>query len=548
MSRLIGITPLESYVRDYLKSTAKGKTANANLLLKAAEYINQKIATNCCNPENPIVDLHSGKDNTFVHTVWTILTGMSRKNHIQSLTRAYNNILNFVNSPCCIDPDAVAFITAAGLTDPTQIAAIFALVASLKGQGLWNLIDAIYPLIGGTASSSKFNLKDPRDLDAAYRLTFTGGVTFNANGITFDGGTGYADTHFIPASNLTLNNQSLGGYIRVASTAGVEFGAAAYTYFWPTNLGAALNDNGNALTLPVYKGMVTLDRSTSSTYGLYINGFLGTTITAPSLTNVAYSIYLGALNNSGPASIFSNPNYAFFYIGQSLGGAAQLALNNIIYTYQVALGRAIPPLLYPSAYFFGDSITVGVGASPSTDRWTTLLCLNKGLSEFNLGIGGTTLLSATPVVVGNMYDRASTDIPTKGLNDKYLFISYGVNDAGYNYPTYTPSLFATQLQTILTICFSRGWSPINIIVNTGYYVNNPWSLYVPPSPIPGDLTRYNSFISAAQSVAIANGTQFIDPYAYMAANGGNSLLNLDGLHPNNSGCAAIATYIESVIV
>jgi hypothetical protein len=152
MSRLIGITPLESYVRDYLKSTAKGKTANANLLLKAAEYINQKIATNCCNPENPIVDLHSGKDNTFVHTVWTILTGMSRKNHIQSLTRAYNNILNFVNSPCCIDPDAVAFITAAGLTDPTQIAAIFALVASLKGQGLWNLIDAIYPLIGGTAT------------------------------------------------------------------------------------------------------------------------------------------------------------------------------------------------------------------------------------------------------------------------------------------------------------------------------------------------------------------------------------------------------------
>jgi hypothetical protein len=36
--------------------------------------------------------------------------------------------------------------------------------------GIWRKTHAIYPLLGGTASAHKFNLKDPRDLNAAYRL------------------------------------------------------------------------------------------------------------------------------------------------------------------------------------------------------------------------------------------------------------------------------------------------------------------------------------------------------------------------------------------
>ena len=70
------------------------------------------------------------------------------------------------------DTDAQAFITAAGITDTTQQSAINSLVTNLKGYGIWSKMKAIYPMVGGTANAHKFNLKDSRDLDAAFRLGF----------------------------------------------------------------------------------------------------------------------------------------------------------------------------------------------------------------------------------------------------------------------------------------------------------------------------------------------------------------------------------------
>ncbi len=56
------------------------------------------------------------------------------------------------------DPDANAFISAAGLTDVTQKQAIDQLVIGLKLYSLWTKIYAGYPLVGGSASAHKFNL------------------------------------------------------------------------------------------------------------------------------------------------------------------------------------------------------------------------------------------------------------------------------------------------------------------------------------------------------------------------------------------------------
>ena len=69
-----------------------------------------------------------------------------------------------------VDADAQAFITAAGITDSTQQSAIDTLVKQLKGYGIWSKMKAVYPFVGGTATTHKYNLKDPRDLNAAFRL------------------------------------------------------------------------------------------------------------------------------------------------------------------------------------------------------------------------------------------------------------------------------------------------------------------------------------------------------------------------------------------
>jgi hypothetical protein len=107
------------------------------------------------------------------------------------------------------DPDAQAFITAAAITDVTQQGAINTLVLALKGYSIWTKFKAIYPIVGGTASQHKYNLKDPRDLDAAFRLVFNGGWTHSSTGAQPNGVNGYADTKFTPSAVQLLNSNGL---------------------------------------------------------------------------------------------------------------------------------------------------------------------------------------------------------------------------------------------------------------------------------------------------------------------------------------------------
>jgi hypothetical protein len=110
--------------------------------------------------------------------------------------RPYVNVVTQVVN--AVDADATAFITAAGITNLTQASAINTLVNDLKTYGLWTKMKALYPFVGGTATSHKFNLKDPRDLDAAFRLVFTGGWTHTSTGAKPNGTTGYANTYLNP--------------------------------------------------------------------------------------------------------------------------------------------------------------------------------------------------------------------------------------------------------------------------------------------------------------------------------------------------------------
>lgn len=123
--------------------------------------------------------------------------------------------------------DAAAFLVAAGISDTTISNAITQLVADLKTAGIWSKMYAIYPFVGGSAAAHKFNLKDPRDLDAAYRLTFNGSFTHNSNGIT-PGGTSsdYADTHINGSTVLSKTDMHYSFYSRTNVDAlACDFGA-----------------------------------------------------------------------------------------------------------------------------------------------------------------------------------------------------------------------------------------------------------------------------------------------------------------------------------
>jgi hypothetical protein len=98
------------------------------------------------------------------------------------------------------DADALAFISAAAITDATQKRAIETLVVDLKGYGIWTKMKALYPFVGGTAASHKWNLKNPLDTDAAFRLTFFGGITHSSTGIKGNGTNSYYQTFLTPST------------------------------------------------------------------------------------------------------------------------------------------------------------------------------------------------------------------------------------------------------------------------------------------------------------------------------------------------------------
>ena len=247
-----------------------------------------------------------------------------------------------------VDADAQAFITAAAITDPTQQAAINTLVVDLKGYSLWTKMKAVYPFVGGTASTHKFNLKDPRDLDAAFRLVFNGGFTHNSNGIIGNGTNGYADTKLNENSILTLNNEHISLYVRndvvngnvtqmgvfiVVSSRFILNYANTLNY---SNLGQGQVDH--PLNYPV-KGFVTLSKTVSGNCVYYQN------TDSPVIKNGTAgknngNFYISAMNSGSPTQ-YTNDNIAFASIGDGLSNTDYTNFYTAVQAFQTALNRNV---------------------------------------------------------------------------------------------------------------------------------------------------------------------------------------------------------------
>jgi hypothetical protein len=253
-----------------------------------------------------------------------------------------------------VDPDAQAFITAAAITDPTQQAAINTLVVDLKGYSIWNKMKAIYPIVGGTAATHKWNLKDPRDLDAAFRLVFSGGYTHNNLGITGNGTNAYADTKLIPNSGaLTQNSTHISVYSRTNKSNSNECLIGSATAAFSNNgllILAYANDpyimvNNSTLTNGTgfnTTGLLTATRTTSTNQKLFRNTstLINATSNSTGLSNGR--ILLNAfVENNISISRYAPHNLAFASIGQGLTDTEAANFYTAVQAFQTTLGRSI---------------------------------------------------------------------------------------------------------------------------------------------------------------------------------------------------------------
>lgn len=197
------------------------------------------------------------------------------------------------------------------------------------------------------------------------------------------------------------------------------------------------------------------------------------------------------------------------------------------------------------AVFFGDSITVGQGASSSAKRWSSLVANFISLKEINRGISGTVLQNSYPVLSNNGTDRYQDDIvPFKPAK---VFILYGLNDLRYNGANFSVSAYQIDLNKVVSGLILAGFASTYITVGSPPYMIP--SCYDEDFPFnAGSITKHQQYRDASKAVAVANNCKWADVYQAMLNNGGDSLISPDKVHPNDTGHQLIANTILAAAV
>jgi hypothetical protein len=250
------------------------------------------------------------------------------------------------------DPDAEIFITAAGITDVTQKTAICTLVGALKSNNLWTKMQAIYPFVGGTASSHLVNLKTP----GTYNIVFNGGWTHSATGILANGMNTFANTN-VPMNALIQDDAHISIYSRTNSNIiGIDLGVQFTSISFSSFIAARTSGNFNSrLNTSGFTDGLTANADSSGQYISYRNNSLK--INTRKNTNSAFAFnqtstsaganvlpyFIGNINFNGTAlgGYYTNREYAFATLGSALSGAETTIFYTIIQDYQTLLGRQV---------------------------------------------------------------------------------------------------------------------------------------------------------------------------------------------------------------
>lgn len=247
------------------------------------------------------------------------------------------------------DPDAQAFFdrvtTAGGTLTTTEKNATNQLVLDMKSAGIWTAMKAVYPMVGASAAACAQNLKS-----SSFTGTFSSGWTFASTGVTPNGTSAYMDTNFIPASNLTINDQSYSVYSRSQTAAGTkrELGV---NYFG--EIGVIIKYNSD-LFYPLIGGGTYPNVSNTNSRGHYIanridgtnikgykNGSLVVNATQNALLPTTYSIYIGSRNDNGVANEYSDRELAFAHLGQGLTNTQASNFYTAVQAFQASLSRSV---------------------------------------------------------------------------------------------------------------------------------------------------------------------------------------------------------------
>jgi lysophospholipase L1-like esterase len=249
----------------------------------------------------------------------------------------------------------------------------------------------------------------------------------------------------------------------------------------------------------------------------------------------------GASAMSGTFNVFSTAGS--FYSDATVGGYAifeAMTTNElgVLDTFFKQINSQLGRNPYaPDVNFIGDSVTAGVGATSTTNRWVNIFATTFGLAINNQGSSGATLKSppyptfSVYALVEKLFNKPSS----------FYVIALGTNDA-YNYDAPSTHLedFISTYRSMLDQLRAS-----NIDLGSQVIVISPF--YPADSALTNGVTRerYVSYVNAVSSLASEYGIPYVDGYATILNAGGPGVAMADGIHPNDVGHAAIAAAVAT---
>jgi lysophospholipase L1-like esterase len=179
----------------------------------------------------------------------------------------------------------------------------------------------------------------------------------------------------------------------------------------------------------------------------------------------------------------------------------------------------------PKVAFYGDSYTLGTGASDPSKRWSTVICAERNWQEFNPSVNGLGFI--------NNREADHVDEPGEVIADNpdIVFITMGLND-NFSFDTAAP-----QIKKQITTDFTRLKTALPkarfIVVEPFWYTDDR----------PESLGIISGWVKDA---AGAIGADYIPDASHWIEHHPEWMYS-DGLHPNDKGYAEMAVRMDAAL-
>lgn len=187
---------------------------------------------------------------------------------------------------------------------------------------------------------------------------------------------------------------------------------------------------------------------------------------------------------------------------------------------------AIPMAEGPLVAFYGDSYTLGTGASDLSLRWSTQISLDRGWREFNPSVNGLGFIN-------NRRSFADDDLPAQIIAQQpdIVIVTMGLND------NFSYSRAADEIEEQIDLDLDRLTTALPdarfVVVEPFWYTaDRPASLDIISGWVRDAAERYGADYIAGASEWIA---------------GQDGLMAADGLHPNDEGYALMTRLMDEAL-